>query len=100
MVEVSWYGEGDVAAPLGGTFHSRRLQLVSSQVGQVSPRRRPRWTYARRLAKALELLADPRYEGLITGEVAFADLPGALPGLLAPGAAGLATVVRYPDNEA
>jgi RNA polymerase sigma factor (sigma-70 family) len=28
IVELSWYGEGTVPAPLGGAFHSRRLQLV------------------------------------------------------------------------
>ena len=95
MVELSWYGEGDVPAPLGGAFHSRRLTLVSSQVGQVAPSRRPRWTYGRRLAKALELLGDARLEALITEDVAFADLPQALPRLLAPGAKGLATVVGY-----
>ena len=95
VVELSWYGEGDVPAPLGGAFHSRRLTLVSSQVGQVAPSRRPRWSYGRRLGKALELLADARLEALITEDVAFADLPQALPRLLAPGASGLATVVGY-----
>ena len=95
VVELSWYGEGDVPAPLGGAFHSRRLTLVSSQVGQVAPSRRPRWSYGRRLAKALELLGDARLEALITEDVAFADLPQALPRLLAPGAKGLATVVGY-----
>jgi len=95
VVELSWYGEGDVPAPLGGAFHSRRLTLVSSQVGQVAPTRRPRWTYGRRLAKALELLGDARLEALITEDVAFVDLPQALPRLLSPGASGLATVVVY-----
>jgi len=96
VVELSWYGEGAVPAPLGGAFHSRRLALISSQVGQVAASRRPRWNHRRRLGKALALLADPRLDALITGEVSFADLPAALPGILAPGAAGLATVVRYP----
>ena len=95
VVELSWYGEGDVPAPLGGAFHSRRLTLVSSQVGQVAPTRRPRWSYGRRLTKALEMLGDARLEALITEDVAFADLPQALPRLLAPGAKGLATVVGY-----
>ncbi len=100
VVELSWYGEGDVAAPLGGAFHSRRLTLVSSQVGHVAPTRRPRWTYARRLGKALELLADARLEALITQDVSFEDLPEALPRLLAPGAKGLATVVKYASPRA
>ncbi len=95
IVEMSWYGEGVTATPLGGAFHSRRLHLVSSQVGQIAPSRRPRWDYARRLGKALELLADEKLDALITSEVAFADLPAALPELLAPGAKGLASAVRY-----
>ncbi|MDP4006168.1 zinc-binding alcohol dehydrogenase [Methylobacterium sp. NEAU K] len=95
VMELSWYGTRAVAAPLGLDFHVRRLSLVSSQVGQVAASRRPRWTYARRMQKALSLLADPRLDALITDEVAFADLPGALPRLLAPGAGGLCTAVRY-----
>ncbi len=95
IVEMSWYGDAAVAAPLGGAFHARRPRLISSQVGQVSPSRRPRWNFARRLDKALELLADARYDALITEEVAFEDTPRELPRILAPGAAGLATVLRY-----
>jgi 2-desacetyl-2-hydroxyethyl bacteriochlorophyllide A dehydrogenase len=95
IVELSWYGDAPISVSLGGAFHSKRLRLVSSQVGQVSPSRRPRWSYARRLEKALELLADPRLDALITEEVSFDDLPRELPRLLAPGAAGLATLVRY-----
>ncbi|TDR89022.1 threonine dehydrogenase-like Zn-dependent dehydrogenase [Enterovirga rhinocerotis] len=95
VVEMSWYGDRSVPVPLGQDFHARRLRLVSSQVGEVAPSRRPRWSHARRLAKALALLADPRLDALITEEVAFADLPRELPRLLAPGAPGLCTVVRY-----
>jgi hypothetical protein len=92
---MSWYGDAPVSASLGLDFHSRRLRLISSQVGQVSPSRRARWSHRRRLDKALALLTDERLDALITEEVAFADLPDALPRLFAPGASGLATVVRY-----
>lgn len=95
VVEMSWYGDQPVTAPLGLDFHSRRLRLISSQVGQVAASRRPRWSHRRRIEKALSLLADERLDALITDEVAFNDLPAALPRLLAPGAPGLATVVRY-----
>jgi hypothetical protein len=95
VVEMSWYGDAPVSAPLGLDFHSRRLRLVSSQVGQVSPSRRPRWDFRRRLEKALTLLSDERLDALLTEEVAFAELPAALPRLLAPGAPGLGTVIRY-----
>lgn len=96
VVEMSWFGEGDVAAPLGGAFHSRRLKLVSSQVGHVAPSRRPRWSYARRLAAALDLLADDKLDALITEDVAFSDLPDTIPRILAAGAPGLVTAIRYP----
>src|SRR5664280_1743707 len=56
VLELSWYGDAPVAAPLGGAFHSRRLRLVSSQVGRIAPSHRPRWTHGRRLAAALALL--------------------------------------------
>lgn len=95
IVEMSWYGDRQVALPLGGPFHARRLRLISSQVGMVAASRRPRWSHARRLAAALALLADDRFDAVITEEVAFSDLPGALPRILAPDASGIATVVRY-----
>jgi NADPH:quinone reductase-like Zn-dependent oxidoreductase len=95
VVEMSWYGDALVTAPLGLSFHSKRLKLVSSQVGEVAPSRRPRWTPRRRLEKALALLADERFDALITDEVAFEELPRELPRILAAGAPGLATVVRY-----
>jgi threonine dehydrogenase-like Zn-dependent dehydrogenase len=95
VVEMSWYGDAPVTAPLGLDFHGRRLKLISSQVSRIAVSRRPRWTHRRRLDKALALLADDRLDALITEEVTFADLPAELPRLLAPGAPGLATVVRY-----
>ncbi len=95
VVELSWYGEGAVPAALGGAFHARRLQLFSSQVGLVSASRRPRWDYARRSQAAMALLADDRLDALITDEIAFRDLAERLPGLLAPGAAGLTAAICY-----
>lgn len=95
VVELSWYGSAPVAAPFGEAFHSRRLRYLSSQVGQVSPNHRPRWTHARRLAKALSLLDDDRLDALIESEVSFADLPAALSRILSPRATGLTAVVRY-----
>ncbi len=74
VVEASWYGAGVVPVALGGAFHSRRLRLIGSQVGQVPPARAPRWTYRRRLEKALELLRDPVLEALISGETPFAEM--------------------------
>ena len=95
LVELSWYGEVQVAAGLGGAFHSRRLKLISSQVGHVAPSRRPRWNHRRRLDKAIELLADPVFDRLVDHDVAFADLPAALPGILSGSTAALPPVICY-----
>jgi len=98
VLEMSWYGAGDVPAPLGGAFHSRRLKLISSQVGQVAPSHRPRWTHRRRLAAALDLLADARLDALLAPAVAFADLPVRLPKILAPDSGVLCQLIDYPTN--
>lgn len=74
LVEASWHGARTVTLPLGGAFHSRRLSIVSSQVGRIPAHRSARWTFRRRLDKALQLLCDPRLDALISGESRFADL--------------------------
>ena len=78
VVEVSWYGEESVCLPLGEGFHSRRLSLKSSQVGRLPPVRSPRWTSARRIELALDLLRDPALDALITGESDLEELPQVL----------------------
>lgn len=95
LVEVSWFGEEPVAVPLGGAFHSQRLTIRSSQVGHVAPSHRGRYSHRDRLALALDALCDPRWDALITEEVAFDALPAALGRLLGPGARGIATRIRY-----
>lgn len=97
VVEASWHGTGDVALPLGGPFHARRLTLRSSQVGDLPPHRKPRWDYTRRLTLALRLLRDaPALDALLTHDIPFDDAPALLPALLAPGADALCPVITYP----
>ena len=96
IVELSWYGTGDVAAPLGEAFHSRRLRLVASQVGKVAPSHRTRWSHRRRLDAALALLDDPALDALLAPAVDFEDLPGRLPQLLAPSGDARCPLIRYP----
>ncbi len=96
VLELSWYGAGEIAVPLGGAFHSRRLRLISSQVGQVAPLHRPRWSYARRLDAALALLADPALDALIAPAVDFHDLPAQLPKILTAPGCTLCQLIRYP----
>ena len=98
VVELSWYGAGEVAAPLGEAFHSRRLRLISSQVGQVALSRRPRWSHARRMDAAVRLLADPALDCLISPAVDFHDLPARLPKILTESRDVLCQLVRYPAS--
>jgi threonine dehydrogenase-like Zn-dependent dehydrogenase len=97
VLELSWYGDRQVSVPLGEAFHSRRLVIRSSQVGTVSPAR-PGRTYADRLALALDLLADPALDALITGESAFEDLPDVLPRLASGEIPALCHRVRYDQS--
>jgi len=84
-----------VAVPLGGAFHSRRLRLISSQVGKVAPSRRAEFTHTRRLATAIELLAEPALDALLNKGTPFRDLPQHLPRLLAPETDVLCPMIDY-----
>ncbi|MFC0533784.1 zinc-dependent alcohol dehydrogenase [Phytohabitans kaempferiae] len=95
VLELSWYGDRQVTIPLGEHFHSRRLTVRSSQVGTVSPAQKGRRTYGDRLALALELLTDPAFDALLTGESAFEELPEVLPKLAGGGIPALCHLVRY-----
>jgi threonine dehydrogenase-like Zn-dependent dehydrogenase len=75
VVDLSWYGDTEVRLSLGGAFHTRRLGIRSSQVGSLSHARASRRTAADRLALALELLRDPAFDALLTGESHFDELP-------------------------
>ncbi len=75
VVELSWYGDRRVRVPLGEDFHPRRLTIRSSQVGMVAAARRGRRSFRDRLRLALRLLADPRFDAVVTGEIGFAELP-------------------------
>ncbi|MCQ6253063.1 zinc-dependent alcohol dehydrogenase [Streptomyces malaysiensis] len=95
VLELSWYGDRRVGLPLGEAFHSRRLTVRSSQVGTVSPARGNRRGYGDRMALALELLADPAFDALVTGECGFEELPEVLPRLASGEIPGLCHRVRY-----
>jgi threonine dehydrogenase-like Zn-dependent dehydrogenase len=95
VIELSWYGDRRVGVPLGEFFHSRRLVVRASQVGTIPATRRSRRTFADRLALALDLLADPAYDTLVTGECRFDELPDVLPRLAAGTIPALCHRVAY-----
>ena len=75
VVDLSWYGDQPVQLSLGGAFHSRRLGIRASRVGDVAVARRGRRTAAERRALALDLLTDPAFDALLTGASTFDELP-------------------------
>ena len=95
IVEMSWYGDAIVPLRLGEHFHSRRLTLKSSQVGVVAASPRSRWDTRRRMQLAIELLADPALDVLITGESAFDELPQVMETLASVPGGALCHRIRY-----
>jgi threonine dehydrogenase-like Zn-dependent dehydrogenase len=95
VLELSWYGEREVELSLGGAFHSGRLAIRASQVGTVAPARRSSRGFADRLALALELLRDPAFDALITGESGFRELPRVLARLSAGELPALCHLITY-----
>jgi threonine dehydrogenase-like Zn-dependent dehydrogenase len=98
VIDLSWYGDSEVQLSLGGAFHSRRLGIRASQVGTVSPARSGRRTTADRLALALDLLRDPAFDALITGESRFGELPDVMARLAAGSLPALCHTITY-DGE-
>lgn len=95
IIEMSWFGTQTVPLQLGEAFHAKRLSIVSSQVGQVAPSQRARWSYARRMRLALALLADARLDTLITGDSAFDDLPATMARLASTPGDTICHRIRY-----
>jgi threonine dehydrogenase-like Zn-dependent dehydrogenase len=95
VLELSWYGDAEVRLSLGGAFHAGRLRIRASQVGTVSPARSARRTTADRLALALDLLRDPAFDVLLTGESRFDELPGVMARLAAGSLPALCHTIAY-----
>lgn len=99
VVEMSWFGTQPVPLTLGEAFHSQRLTLRSSQVGRLPATQTPRWDTRRRLALALTLLSDARFDLLLGKDTPFAALPARMAELAAPGCRALCERVIYPAAE-
>ncbi len=95
VLEMSWYGNHKVELPLGEAFHSRRLQIRSSQVGHVATAQRARWSHRRRMTLALRLLEDPLFDALLSSESTFEALPATMAGLALHPRGALCHVVTY-----
>ena len=99
VLDLSWYGDRPVQVSLGGAFHSGRLGIRASQVGTVAVARRGTRSHADRMALALELLRDPAFDELLTGDSDFEELPDVLARLSDGRLDALCHTIRYPDPE-
>jgi threonine dehydrogenase-like Zn-dependent dehydrogenase len=98
VIDLSWYGDTEVRLALGGAFHVGRLAIRSSQIGTVSPARSGRRTTADRLALALDLLRDPAFDALLTGESRFEELPDVMARLAAGSLPALCHSITYGEG--
>ena len=95
VVELSWYGTRPATLRLGGTFHSQRKSIISSQVSNIPPSQGPRWNHRRRKALVFNLLQNPAFDAHLTHTAPFAELPQVFAQLTQRPAEGLATLVDY-----
>jgi len=77
IVVGSWYGTKPATLQLGGSFHRNRVRLISSQVSTIAPQLRSRWTKARRMESAWQLLARLPAEELISHRFPLEQAPEA-----------------------
>jgi threonine dehydrogenase-like Zn-dependent dehydrogenase len=98
VIDLSWYGDAEVRLSLGGAFHADRLAIRSSQVGVISPARAARRTAADRMALALELLRDPAFDALLTGESHFDELPEVMAQLADGSLAAVCHTITYGEG--
>jgi threonine dehydrogenase-like Zn-dependent dehydrogenase len=96
VVIGSWYGRKRVEVDLGGRFHRAHMRLIGSQVSALSPEWLGRWTKARRLGVAWEMLRHHRPERLITHRLPIDRAPEAYRLLDDDPAGAIQIVFTYP----
>ncbi|MFW5694664.1 MAG: zinc-dependent alcohol dehydrogenase [Alkalispirochaeta sp.] len=76
IVVGSWYGDRDVALPLGGRFHRSRLRLISSQVSTIPLSVHGRIDYARRSRIVWHMMPHLNLEKIARREITLDELNG------------------------
>jgi 2-desacetyl-2-hydroxyethyl bacteriochlorophyllide A dehydrogenase len=95
IIEMSWFGDRRVSLDLGGAFHSQRLQIISSQVGHISPSRRDTHDYPDRMREAMKLLTNPALDALLETGIGFEALPNHLDDIFSADSNILCQLVNY-----
>jgi len=95
IIEISWYGNKPVKINLGGSFHSQRKQIISSQVGNLPVKYNARWDMKRRKKIVFKLLENVLFDQHITHFINFGDTLTFFADLRAGKAKGLAYCIEY-----
>jgi threonine dehydrogenase-like Zn-dependent dehydrogenase len=75
IIEVSWYGNNPVVLQLGGNFHYKRLQIISSQVSAIPNEKKETYTFLTRKQLVEHLLKTIDYKIFISNTIPFDELP-------------------------
>ena len=68
-------------------------------MGAIAAARRSRRTHRDRLELALQLLADPAYDALLTGSSRFDDLPETMAAIASGALDGLCHTISYEEED-
>ncbi len=75
IIELSWYGNKSVNINLGGTFHTGRKKIISSQVSGIPNNKKSSWDFRKRKELVFQLLQHKIYDKLPCLEIPFEDSP-------------------------
>ncbi|MDR7209373.1 hypothetical protein [Flavobacterium piscis] len=75
IIELSWYGNSSVLLQLGGNFHYKRLQIISSQVSSIPYEKKEAYNFLTRKQLAEHLLRTIDYKVFISNIISFDELP-------------------------
>ncbi|HEX4443666.1 MAG TPA: zinc-binding alcohol dehydrogenase [Galbitalea sp.] len=95
VVVASWYGKSPQQIDLGTDFHSRRLSLRASQVGDVATARRGRRTPSQRRQLALRLLENDVFDNLLGDNSHWNELPSIMTALTEGSAGSLCHTIDW-----
>lgn len=95
IIVGSWYGQKQSPLNLGGRFHRSHMQLISSQVSHIAPQWSGRWSKARRLGVAWEMLGRHHPQRLLTHRFPFSQAAEAYQLLDQQAAEALQVVLTY-----
>lgn len=95
VLELSWYGTRSTQVQLGHDFHSKRKQIICSQVSNIPTRKQNYWTIQRRKQLAFELVGSGIYDQLPRQVIPFHSAPELFERLRQKQHSSILTFLRY-----